>query len=79
MIDKNPHNTLLQLDLFRDEQAAAYERRIVKTINTDLGDFGNRTDIIVVDESTVRGASLLECADSDVQYFNNQSRLSDAL
>ncbi len=46
--------------------------RFLKRVETDLGAFGNRTDIVVVDE-VVRGASLLECTDSDVFYFNNNS------
>ena len=44
--------------------------RIVRTVSTDLGPFGNRIDILVVDESTVRGVSLLECDNEDAEYFN---------
>jgi len=41
---------------------------IVKTIHTDLGVFGNRTDILIVEDGTVRGTSLLECSDPLVKY-----------
>ena len=54
-----------QLDLF------------VKTIHTDLGPFGNRTDVIVVDEGTVRGTSLLNCTDPAVQYTGDSHAQRD--
>ena len=59
-----------QLDLFPLD---SHESRIVIAVETKIGEFGNRTDLIVVDESTVRGMSLLECDNSDVLYFNYQS------
>ena len=59
-----------QRDLF---PAYKPESRIVIAVETKLGRFGNRTDLIVVDESTVRGVSLIECDDSDVRYFNHAS------
>ena len=55
----------------------ANSSRIVRTVSTDLGPFGNRTDIIVVDGSTVGGASLIECADPDVDYFNGMTELRE--
>jgi len=65
-----------QLDLFLfNVSPKASPGRVVKTVHTDLGLFGNRTDLIIVDESTVRGASLLECDDADALYFNDQSAL----
>ena len=55
--------------------------RTVIAVETKIGVFGNRTDLIVVDEGTVGGASLVECDNSDVLYFNNQSAspFSDSL
>ena len=41
---------------------------IIKSINTDLGPFGNRTDILIVEDGTVRGVSLLECNNPNVKY-----------
>ena len=61
----------IQLDLFRDQQAASFGR-VIRTVSTDLGPFGNRTDLFVLDDS-VRGMSLLECDDSDARYFNGAS------
>ena len=43
----------IQLDLFEPPL-------LVRTIQTNLGRFGNRTDVIVVTERTLGGASLLE-------------------
>ena len=47
--------------------------RIVIVVETKIGAFGNRTDLIVVDEGTVRGASLIECDDPNVEYYNYAS------
>jgi len=67
---------MIQLELFGlDGQPY---KPLVKTIHTDLGVFGNRTDILVVDESTVRGTSLLECTDPAVQYHSNASRIEES-
>ncbi len=63
----------LQLDLFRDEQAAVAGGPLVKTIHTDLGQFGNRTDILIVEDGTVRGVSLLECNNPAVSYHPRQA------
>ncbi len=63
-----------QVELFANQASPG---RVVKTVHTDLGVFGNRTDLIVVDESTVRGASLLECLDPNVIYFNVYSQPRD--
>ncbi len=47
--------------------------RVVFTIHTDLDPFGNRTDVIVVDGSTLGGTSLIECDDPRVEYYNGAS------
>ena len=70
-MSKTPLNK--QLDLFSDQE------RIVRTVSTDLGSFGNRTDIFVVGGDVVRGTSLLECDNADVYYFNNMSDLREGL
>ena len=59
-----------QLDLFFPKQP---ESRIVIAVETNIEPFGNRTDVIVVDEGRVRGMSLLECEDPDVKYLNEYS------
>ena len=46
-----------QLNMLSSKQPASL---IVKAVETNLGPFGNRTDVMVVDGSTVRGVSLLE-------------------
>ena len=46
---------------------------VVIAIETKIAPFGNRTDLIVVEGRTVRGASLLECNNPDAEYFNSQS------
>ena len=48
--------------------------RIVIAVETKIVPFGNRTDLIVVDEGIVRGLSLLECDDPNVEYFNYHSQ-----
>ncbi len=63
---------MYQYDLFGVANEAS-PSRVVKSIDTNLGVFGNRTDLIVVDESTVGEASLIECDNSDVRYFNSAS------
>ncbi len=60
----------LQLDLFSPKPPGS---RIVMAVETNLDQFGNRTDVIVVDGSNVRGTSLLECDDPDVEYYNIHS------
>ena len=59
-----------QLDLFSPKQPPA---RIVLAVETNIDPFGNRSDVIVVDEGSVRGVSLLECDNVDALYFNNHS------
>ena len=59
-----------QLDLFVPKPQ---QSRVVIAVETKIGVFGNRTDLIVVDDSVVRGVSLLECDNEDVHYFNNSS------
>ena len=61
-----------QLELFNNANQAS-PGRVVRSVCTPLGSFGNRTDLIVVDDGIVRGLSLLECDNPDVDYFNNQS------
>ena len=60
-----------QLELFASVKPP--KSRIVISVETKIGVFGNRTDLIVVDDGNVRGLSLLECDDSDVEYYNNAS------
>ena len=55
------------------------QSRIVIAVETKIGLFGNRTDLIIVDEGTVRGTSLLECADPNVEYFNRYSEYPSSL
>ena len=63
-----------QLDLFVPyRHTDPVPTRAVIVVETNIGEFGNRTDVIVVDEGTVRGMALLECDDSDVEYFNTHS------
>ena len=62
-----------QVELFDAHSASS--SRVVIAIDTDISPFGNRTDLIIVDESTVRGVSLVESDDSDVQYFNHASKI----
>ena len=44
---------------------------VVRTVSTDLGLFGNRTDIFSVEDGVVRAVSLLECTNPNVDYFHN--------
>ena len=68
----------LQLDLFPLKQPESQSGpRTVIAVETNLMRFGNRVDVIVVDGRTVRGASLLECDDSDVEYYNMHSSLRE--
>jgi len=62
-----------QLELFSLKSQPIPSGRMVWVVETNLGPFGNRTDVMVVDEGSVRGVSLLECSDPEVLYFNNQS------
>ena len=62
----------IDLNLERDSNEASFGK-VVTTIHTDLGPFGNRVDVIWVRASTVGGVSHLECADPNVRYYNNQS------
>ena len=59
-----------QLDLF---VPIPQQSRTVIAVETKIPGFGNRTDLIVVDGSTVRGVSLLESDNPDVRFFNNLS------
>ena len=59
---------IYQPSLFSPKQP---EGRIVLAVETNLGRFGNRTDVMVVDGSTVRGVSLLQCDDDDVIHSDN--------
>ncbi len=51
--------------------------RIVIARKHDLGSFGNLSHVVVVDGSTVKDVSLLECTDPDVEYFNMHSSLRE--
>ncbi len=44
--------------------------RVVFAKQIDLGSFGNLSLLFVVDGSTVREVSLLECDDPSVSYYN---------
>ena len=50
------------------EDVQADDLRVVIASQTDLGPFGNRTDVIVVDESTVRAVRHLDCPDTVLQH-----------
>ncbi len=66
----------IQLDIFGYQQAASLlggTGKVVKTVSTDLEVFGNRIDVFELGD-VVRGASLLECDDEDVRYFNQHSQ-----
>ena len=58
--------------------SSSEEGCIIRTSHTALGRFGNRIDIFTLG-TTIRGVSLLECADSDVRYFNNSSAAPEEL
>ena len=62
-----------QLELFDDVSNAASVGRVVKTVHTDLGQFGNLIIVVVVDGSNVRVLSHLECADPKIEYYNHLS------
>jgi len=62
-----------QLEFDFEAANEANSSRIVFTVSTDIRPFGNRTDVIVVDGSTVRDVSLVDCDDEEVQYFNHLS------
>ncbi len=47
--------------------------RVVFTVSTPLGPFGNRIDVISVEGPSVRDVSLLECNDDSVEYYNHLS------
>ena len=63
----------LEYDFPEGDSNQARPGRVVTTTYTDLGPFGNRVDVIVVEGTTVGGASHLECTDPDVKYFNMHS------
>ena len=60
-----------QYELF--DANVASSSRVVKTVHTELGRFGNRTDLIVVDGSTVKGTSLLGSALPQLERTQTQS------
>jgi len=47
----------------------------VIVVETNLGVFGNRTDVIVVDGTTTQGPSLLQC-DNPAVYHSDNLQLS---
>ena len=60
----------LQQDLFTPYKP---EGRTVLVVETNIAEFGNRTDVIVVDDGNVRELSLLESSNESAMYFNQQS------
>ncbi len=59
----------MQQDLFPFDASLAAggsPQKIVISKHTDLLEFGNRYDILIVRGDVVRGVSLLECDDEDV-------------
>ena len=50
--------------------------RVVKRIETDIFPFGNRVDLISVDDGVVRVASRVLCDDLAVRYFSDRSSRS---
>ena len=60
-----------QLDLFSPKQPG---QDLVLAVETNLGPFGNRIDVMVVKDGTVRGASLLECDNPDAFHSDNLQR-----
>jgi len=58
----------------KDIAHEAVSSKLVKTVHTQLGLFGNRTDIIIVEDGTVRGMSLLECDNPNVSYHSEDSQ-----
>ena len=66
----------LQLDLFSSVDSPELQAgKLVIAVETKIAPFGNRTDLIVVDGKSVRGMSLLECTNPNVEYFNVHSEL----
>ena len=49
---------------------AVIETGVIR-VETNLGVFGNRTDLFLVDAGVVRGASLLECSNPNVEYSDS--------
>ena len=63
-----------QLDLFVPyKHTDPVPSRAVIVVETNIREFGNRTDVIVVDEGTVREMALLESEDCNARYFNEHS------
>jgi len=60
-----------QLDLFDDlaGQVASFGK-VVLSRSIDLGSFGNLCLLIVVEGTSVRAVTHLECSDPGVKYFN---------
>ena len=58
-----------QLELFNDAPEAS-SGKVVISRSIDLGSFGNLCLLIVVDESTVRAVTHLECSDERIKYYN---------
>ena len=61
----------IRLDLLADQQAAN-ERRVIRSVSTDLGPFGNRTDLFWLG-TTIGAVSLLECDNPDALYYSQSS------
>ncbi len=46
--------------------------KVVKSVHTDLGGFGTRTDVFEFGDD-LREHGLIECADPNVRFFNQHS------
>jgi len=57
-------------DFFQVHSAEGCSLEFLKTIHTDLGVFGNRTDVIFVTSGGIGSTSLIDCDDPDVNYFD---------
>jgi len=58
-----------QLELFEASPEAS-SGKVVISRSIDLGSFGNLCLLIVVDGSTVRAVTYLQCDDPKVKYYN---------
>ena len=60
----------LELDFREGGSPEASSGKVVISQLIDLGSFGNLCLLIVVEESTVRAVTHLECVDPSVEYYN---------
>jgi len=71
MGNQNPYSSSVAVKQLPDAECSNHP--IVITVQTDLQMFGERTDIIVVEGTSVRGTSLLDCPNPDANYYHNMS------